>query len=234
MKENKAIDYELMVKELFSQKIAQKWSIKNFRFFHRKRFKGIDNNLYEVDIAFEFKIASCKLLGIIECKNYSRPVERNVVAEFITKKSQLNANFGLIVSPLGFQKGAVDLARNKGIELAQVYEYTYIPFIGEPELLYNYLDKIADYIQNQDKSFSRSVIESYLDKLEIGTENAYRAEDTSDLELPGGIISDSDALVRSDIGFKMITDNKPVLVDKKDLLLILYCQSLLTAEKLNL
>jgi hypothetical protein len=231
MKGDKAIEYELMVKELFSQKIAQEWSIENFVFSHRRRFEGIDSNFYEIDIAFEFKMAGFKLLGIIECKNYSRPVGRNIVAEFITKKAQLNANIGLIVSPYGFQKGAVKLAGNKGIKLAQVCHYSYTPLVGDPTLQDNYYNDLVKYIQEQDKSYSRSDIETYLAKLDICTGNAYRADEITDLKLSEKSIYDFNSSVYFEIGFKLITDDKPVLVDKKDLLLTIYCESLLLAGR---
>lgn len=231
MKEDKAKEYELMVRKVFSQNVAKDWPIKNFKFSHRNRIKGIDSNLYEVDIAFEFEIATSKLLGIIECKNYSRTVGRNIVAEFSTKISQLRANFGLIVSPLGFQKGAVNLARNRGIKLAQVCHYRYTPLVGDPSLRYNYMDKIVYYIQQQDKSHSKKIIETYLNELDICTGNAYRAEGISDLKLSENKIYNFDSSFNSEIGFKLITDEESILVDNKDLFLIMYGESLLDLNK---
>lgn len=227
MKEDKAKEYELMVRKVFSQNVAKDWPIKNFKFFHRNRIKGIDSNLYEVDIAFEFEIATSKLLGIIECKNYSRTVGKNIVAEFSTKISQLRANFGLIVSPLGFQKGAVNLAKNMGIKLAKICKYEYIPLVAESKQ--NYLESIVGYVQEHNVKHSRYAIQSVFSGLGLCPITINKGRDMfQDDTVSYGL---HNASANAQIAFELVTGREPVLVDSKNLFLIMYGESLLTTSK---
>lgn len=227
MKEDKAKEYELMVRKVFSQNVAKDWPIKNFKFFHRNRIKGIDSNLYEVDIAFEFEIATSKLLGIIECKNYSRTVGKNIVAEFSTKISQLRANFGLIVSPLGFQKGAVNLAKNMGIKLAKICEYSYIPLVGESKQ--NYLDAIVRYVHEHNMKYSRDAVQSVFSDLGLCPITIIKGGDLFQDDIVSYGLHNASA--NAQVAFELITGKEPVLVDNKNLFLIIYGESLLALDK---
>lgn len=77
---------------------------------------------YQIDISFEFYAANIRITGIVECKKYSRPIERKVVAELYTKINSLGVNKGVIMSTSGFQTGAVDFAKSHGITLLQIVD----------------------------------------------------------------------------------------------------------------
>jgi hypothetical protein len=53
---------------------------------------------------------------IVECKNWNRPINQNVIHSFITVIHEVGANIGYIISKSGFQKGAIECLRNTNIK----------------------------------------------------------------------------------------------------------------------
>jgi hypothetical protein len=126
------INYDEMILELSRVKYKGYYEYENYVakvIENFERFKGatIERNIirtgisqpgkYEIDIEvtipldlFEFKI-------IIECKNWKRPVGRDVVQKFHDTKKAINANKAAIVSPKGFTKEAFQLAKHHSIDL---------------------------------------------------------------------------------------------------------------------
>lgn len=89
-----------------------------------RRFPGVRQpGEYEVDIALNVKIDGViDFLLIVECKNWSRPIDRPVIQKFEQTKQALSAQKAAIVSPIGFTGEAIDVARALGIALWVVAE----------------------------------------------------------------------------------------------------------------
>lgn len=84
-----------------------------------------DSNPLEIDISIELKIyterpSEYDHLTIIECKNLSRPVGREVIDHLISKKEDVKANDAICVSSSGFQSGAISKAKDAGIKLLEI------------------------------------------------------------------------------------------------------------------
>lgn len=75
----------------------------------------------EFDVVIRGKFSGQDLLGIIECKDKSRPVGVDVVDGFISKSVDINANFKIIVSRRGFTKSAIKKAQHYGIQTLSVF-----------------------------------------------------------------------------------------------------------------
>lgn len=79
---------------------------------------------YEIDISMEMSVPpGLRLLFIVECKAHSRPVERSVVQQFIQVRDDISAHKAIIVSPHGFNEGALRLAQKAGVALWQFLDY---------------------------------------------------------------------------------------------------------------
>jgi len=63
-------------------------------------------------------IAGARLLCVVECKCYSNSVSANEVEEFHSKLDDIGAHKGIMVTTVGFQDGAVKVAKGRGIALA--------------------------------------------------------------------------------------------------------------------
>ncbi|MBM4271148.1 MAG: restriction endonuclease [Deltaproteobacteria bacterium] len=71
---------------------------------------------YEFDAIAEFTILNgARIVVLVECKRYNRPVERDHVMTLWAKLQDVNAHKAMIFSTCGFQEGALDYARSKNI-----------------------------------------------------------------------------------------------------------------------
>lgn len=92
--------------------------IRNRRFATRRQ-----PGSYEVDIAVRAKLSGqIDFFMIVECKNWSRPVDRPVVQQLVQTKDALGAHKAAIASPVGFTRGAIELAEVLGVALWVVAE----------------------------------------------------------------------------------------------------------------
>lgn len=83
----------------------------------------------EIDISIEEKIYAERpepydRLTIIECKNHKNPVKRDVIDHLIMRKEDVRANDAICFSTSGFQKGAIEKAKDAGVKLAILDAYS--------------------------------------------------------------------------------------------------------------
>jgi hypothetical protein len=73
---------------------------------------------YEIDISLEIAWGGMlKMLVIIECKRWERPVDRPVVQKLIQTRDAIAAQKAAIASPTGFSRESIEVARDNGIAL---------------------------------------------------------------------------------------------------------------------
>jgi restriction endonuclease len=86
-----------------------------------KRLLGIESKtLRQIDILISFTKSKKKILGIAECKNFTRKVSIGVIDSLLGKMIDLHADFGIIYSALGFTKGAEQFAKRTNIGFRQM------------------------------------------------------------------------------------------------------------------
>lgn len=96
--------------------------LNNFTITHNVKIPCFDGT-YQIDIYAEFTAMSVTFKVLCECKQYSKPVGRDKVAELHSKLESIGAHKGILLSTCGFQSGAVEYAKVHGIALIQVYDY---------------------------------------------------------------------------------------------------------------
>ena len=75
-----------------------------------------DSGEYEIDIMTEFEIFDGALIKVlVECKRYKNPVKRDVIMILESKIRDSDSHKGMVFSTSGFQKGALEYARQRGI-----------------------------------------------------------------------------------------------------------------------
>lgn len=123
---NKGTDYEIKVMNLVKQQLEdEELGIipKQAKVFYKPAYYSKDR---QKDIVFDVSIEVCRKgtekpywVWIWECKNYSHKVPVDDVEEFHAKLNQIGANKtkGSIITPVGFDQGAFEFARSKGIGL---------------------------------------------------------------------------------------------------------------------
>jgi Restriction endonuclease len=110
-----ASEYEAYVSEVVQQLDFGK----TVSVLRNKRFRGVRQpGDYEIDIALQATLAGViDFFLIVECKNWSRPVDRPVVQKLAQTRDAIAAHKAAIVSPVGFTTEAVDVAKAHGIAL---------------------------------------------------------------------------------------------------------------------
>jgi hypothetical protein len=121
--------------------------------------RGIVN----VDVYAEKNNSQPNQVLITECKNWNNNVPKSVVHSFRTVVNDFGANFGIIVSKMGFQSGAIEAAKKSNILLfswSEFQEYFKLEWIksiiinvhmiGQP--LWHFTDYMGDFY---DKDFEK-------------------------------------------------------------------------------
>lgn len=123
---NKGTAYELKVMNLVDRKLKEEEfgiSPKQAKVLHKPAYYSRDrqkNITFDVSIEVYRKGAETPYwVWLWECKNYSHKVPVDDVEEFHAKLNQVGANRtkGTIITPGGFDEGAYEFARSKGIGL---------------------------------------------------------------------------------------------------------------------
>jgi restriction system protein len=105
-------EYEMQVVEWISQLGSD---LNEFRVEHLVQLPGTGGE-YEIDAVAEFSIfQGARIVVLVECKRYNRPVEREVVLSLSSKLHDVGAHKAMIFSTSGFQKGALEYASAHGI-----------------------------------------------------------------------------------------------------------------------
>lgn len=90
-------------------------SLHQFEVKHLESISGTSGE-YEFDAVAEFTILDgAKIIVLVECKRYSRPVERDHVMTLWAKLQDVSAHKAMIFSTCGFQSGALEFAQSKNI-----------------------------------------------------------------------------------------------------------------------
>lgn len=120
---------------------AEEENLSNFTIIHDAKVHAYDG-VYQIDALAEFTAMNCKFKVLIECKQYSHPIERKIVAELYTKIQSTGAHKGLIISTCGYQSGAVEYACAHGISLLQISststEFVLQAYEPSRKLMYTY------------------------------------------------------------------------------------------------
>lgn len=100
---------------------AEAEALKDFSILHNQKVQTNDGE-YQIDIIAEFLALSVGFKVIVECKRYTRPVEREKIVVLADKVRSLGAHKGILISTSGFQSGATEYARQHGIALLQIFD----------------------------------------------------------------------------------------------------------------
>ncbi|MDP2641284.1 MAG: restriction endonuclease [Candidatus Yanofskybacteria bacterium] len=90
---------------------------------HDVKIKGEDSKVdRQIDISVRQNIGQYSLLIVIQCKDEKAPLDVNVVGEFASVVNDVRAQKGALVSSSGFTAAAVNLAKQKGIDLFRLVD----------------------------------------------------------------------------------------------------------------
>ena len=87
--------------------------------YQQKKYLGKSGHHHSIDVSVEFELVGLKFIVLIECKHYKRRVGIDDLLEFAARLDDVGAHKGIVVTPMGFQEGAIKTAQAKGIALVK-------------------------------------------------------------------------------------------------------------------
>jgi hypothetical protein len=126
-------EYELLTKEIYEVLLKSEGltvDVKHNLEIQGKAFK------HQIDIFWEYKIAGITHKVAIECKNYNKNVSVAKVRDFFGVLSDIGNINGILVSKIGFQKGAKKYAEYYGINLRELRKPTDIDWKGRVKTIH--------------------------------------------------------------------------------------------------
>ena len=116
---NPNIEYEKFTQEIY-QELVNADVLKTTCVQHNVKLKGRSGQEHQIDVYWEYEIAGTKQKVAIECKNYNKTVGIGKVRDFCGVLYDLNNVAGIMVTKVGYQKGAKEYASEYGISLKEL------------------------------------------------------------------------------------------------------------------
>lgn len=112
-------EYELFTKEL-CERLSMHRGLKTIVVKHNVKLRGKSGQNHQVDVYWEYEEMGGVHRVAIECKNYSYGVSIGKVRDFYGVISDLDNVKGIMVTTVGYQKGAKQYADHYGISLKEL------------------------------------------------------------------------------------------------------------------
>ena len=116
---NPNTEYEKFTQEIY-QELVNADVIKTTKVQHNVKLKGKSGQEHQIDVYWEYEIANVKHKVAIECKNYNKNVAVDKVRNFYGVLADFNNVTGIMVTKVGYQKGAKRFATEHGIMLKEL------------------------------------------------------------------------------------------------------------------
>jgi len=118
---NPNTEYECFTQEIYQQ-LVNSDVVRATKVQHNVKLVGRSGQKHQIDVYWEYNIAGSKHQVAIECKNYNKPVSKEKVCAFKGVLDDLNGVCGIMVTKVGYQKGAKEYAKEYGISLQELRE----------------------------------------------------------------------------------------------------------------
>ena len=184
---NPNIEYEKFTQEIY-QELVNADVLKITKVQHDVKLKGRSGQEHQIDVYWEYEIAGTKQKVAIECKNYNKTVGIGKVRDFYGVLYDLNNVAGIMVTKVGYQKGAKEYASEYGISLKELR--TPNPgeaIIGEVEMNFDISVRrclfLVDAEYSETDKFSVSKYKHFLNWMRLNNESSWASSTHVPLEL---------------------------------------------------
>lgn len=107
----------------------------------------------QIDISLKGKINVFDIFIAVSCKDYKNKVDINDIGEFVSVLRDIRANKGVMIASSGFTTGAIELAKNQGIETYSLIDsksldsktFAKLPALLERTYLKNYSFQLSGF-----------------------------------------------------------------------------------------
>ncbi len=108
--------YELLTQSVYRAMLSAE-GVENVEVLHNESIVGRSGAKHQVDVLWRFRHAKVEHIVLVECKNYSSSIEIGQVRDFLSVVNDIPGARGIMVTRVGYQKGAAQLAEYHGIGL---------------------------------------------------------------------------------------------------------------------
>ena len=192
---NANIEYEKFTQEIY-QELVNAYVLKATRVQHNVKLKGKSGQEHQIDVYWEYEIAGVLHRVAIECKNYNSNVEIGKVRDFYGVLSDLNNVAGIMITKVGYQKGAKEYASTYGITLKELRKPNWgEAIVGQIELNFDMsirrcLFRVDKDYEETDR-FSVAGYKHFLDAMSLEMDSQWEKATHIPLELNNGYIIDA-------------------------------------------
>ncbi|MFZ0888878.1 MAG: restriction endonuclease [Candidatus Binataceae bacterium] len=111
-----AKQYELLTKSVY-EAILKTEGVTNVEVLHNQEVAGRFGGKHQIDVLWRFRQAAVEHAVLVECKNFSSNLEIAHVRNFHAVLVDIGNTRGIMVTRVGYQKGAAEFAKHYGIGL---------------------------------------------------------------------------------------------------------------------
>ncbi|MDE8344285.1 MAG: restriction endonuclease [Acidocella sp.] len=112
-------DYEILTKNIH-ETLMHAEGHNTISVEHDVKIPGRSGHHHQIDVFWKFKVAGVEHKTAVECKHYSKSVTIETVKGFASLLDDIGNISGIIVTTVGFQKGAKAFAESRGIKLLTI------------------------------------------------------------------------------------------------------------------
>ncbi len=112
-------DYEILTKNIH-ETLMRAEGHNTVSVDHDVKVPGRSGHHHQIDVFWKFKVAGVEYRTAVECKHHSRPVSIEIVKGFAALLDDIGNISGIIVTTVGFQKGAQSFAESRGVRLLTI------------------------------------------------------------------------------------------------------------------
>lgn len=116
---NQNTEYEKFAQEIY-QELLNSESINKIDVLHNIKLTGKSGQQHQIDVYWEYEIHGVVHKVVIECKNYNREISIGRVRDFFGVLFDLTDVSGIMVTKVGYQKGAKKYADHYNINLREL------------------------------------------------------------------------------------------------------------------
>ena len=208
---NPNIEYEKFTQEIY-QELVNADVLKTTEVQHNVKLKGRSGQEHQIDVYWEYEIAGTKQKVAIECKNYNKNVAIGKIRDFYGVLCDLNNVAGIMVTKVGYQKGAKEYASEYGISLKELR--TPNPgeaIIGKIEMNFDIAVRRCLFLVDKDYSETEKISVSkymqFLDWMSLNHKSSWASATHIPLELVDRTIINSDGITIA--SFEKIEEELP-------------------------
>ena len=196
---NPNIEYEKFTQEIY-QELVNADVLKTTMVQHNVKLKGRSGQEHQIDVYWEYEIAGSKHKVAIECKNYNQAVPIGRVRDFFGALYDLVDVKGIMVTKVGYQKGAKEYASYYGIDLKELRNPNLgEAIIGEVEMNFDISVRrclfLVDENDSETEKFSVSRYKQYLSCMSLNKDSSWINATHIPLELIDRNIIDSNGTI---------------------------------------